>query len=124
MRTILIAALCACVLAGCTRSPDHYRAMSTLQLCMDYLTFPSFNIHQGDRAAELGRRNENCSAYVGQAAARTGANVQMNNALQQMNSAPAAPATSFQQGAPATQTYIINGKMMTCTTTGSVTNCF
>jgi hypothetical protein len=31
---------------------------------MDYLTLPSYNINQGERAAELARRNESCASYA------------------------------------------------------------
>jgi hypothetical protein len=64
------------LLAGCA-APD-YRATPTMKLCMDYLTFPSGNIWQGDRARELERRGENCQAYAGTAAVRNQA-----DALQQ-----------------------------------------
>lgn len=37
---------------------------------MDYLTLPSYNINQGERAAELARRGESCQGYVAAAKSR------------------------------------------------------
>lgn len=37
---------------------------------MDYLTLPSYNINQGERAAELAKRGESCQGYVAAAKLR------------------------------------------------------
>lgn len=55
-------------------------------------------------------------------AARSQAFLNSLNALGTMGTHPSAsPTTGYQQG---THTYMINGKMVTCTTTGTITNCF
>lgn len=88
---------------------------------MAYLTLPSANVWQASRAAELARRDEDCSRYAAAAAVKVRANAESdaaNNALLRQISAPTQPPATTRQ------TYIINGKMVTCTTTGNVTNCF
>ena len=71
------------VLAGCA-TPDTYRNMSSMKLCMDYLTYPSYNVNQSARAAELSRRNENCSAYTGAASMQQRNNEQFEKSLRDM----------------------------------------
>lgn len=80
------------LLAGCA-APD-YRATPTMKLCMDYLTYPSHNIWQGDRARELDRRGENCNAYAGSAAARNEANRRQDDILRSMTPPPPPPRTT------------------------------
>lgn len=107
-----------CLLTGCATPPGGYRNTPTARLCMDYLTLPSININQGERANELARRGEGCQGYGAAASARNQSNAQFQQNLQYMNQ-QSQPAT------PSTRTYIApNGKMMNCTTTGTVTNCF
>lgn len=89
---------------------------------MDYLTLPSINVNQGARAEELARRGENCSQYYGAADAQRQNDERFERSLKALSPpAPQQPSAGYQQG---THTYIINGKMVTCTTTGTVTNCF
>jgi len=115
---LILVSSAAMLLFGCATPPGGYRNTPTAQLCMDYLTLPSININQGERANELSRRGESCQGYGGAAAARNQSNAQFQQGLQNLNR-QSQPAT------PTTRTYVgPNGKMMNCTTTGTVTNCF
>lgn len=95
-----------------------------MELCMAYLTYPSYNVNQSARAQELARRGEDCSRYAGAAAAQRQNDAIFENMLRSL-SAPTQPnqqvSPIYQQG---THTYVINGRTVTCTTTGTVTNCF
>jgi len=70
-------------LGGCYSKQD-FRKKSSMELCMDYMTFPSYNIHQGTRAAVLSERGEDCSRYTGAAAAQNRANQQLEQTLRYM----------------------------------------
>lgn len=106
-------------LVGCAVPAGGYRATPTTKLCMDYLTFPSYNINQNERANELARRGESCQGYAGVAQVRNQANAQFENSLRYMQQQSQPVQTS------PTRTYIMpNGKVTNCTTTGTVTNCF
>lgn len=108
----------AIFLAGCATAPGGYRSTPTAKLCMDWLTFPSYNINQSERANELARRGENCQGYAGVAQVRNQSNAQAENSLRYMQQ-------QGQPAAPSNRTYVMpGGKMMNCTTTGSVTNCY
>ena len=72
------------LLNGCAANPAYYTSMSSMKLCIDYMTFPSYNINQSARAAELSRRGENCSAYVGAAAERNKSNAEIERILTEM----------------------------------------
>lgn len=110
------------LLAGCATDPAIYRTQSSMKLCMDYLTVPSFNVNQGARAEELARRSENCSQYFGAANAQRQNDERFERSLRALStSAPPQPGVGYQQG---THTYMINGKTVTCTTTGTNTSCF
>ncbi len=112
----------AILLSGCAADPAIYRSQSSAKLCMDYLTLPSMNVNQGAREAELARRGESCSQYTGTANARRASDAQFQNTLNSLSQPQSAPAATqgYQQG---THTYMINGRMVTCTTTGTMTNC-
>lgn len=118
----LVTSISALSLGGCATDPAIYRTQSSMKLCMDYLTLPSINVNRGARAEELGRRGENCSQYLGAASAQRQNDERFDRALRSLSPpAPQQPTTGYQQG---THTYMINGKMVTCTTTGTITNCF
>lgn len=59
-------------LAGCA-SKETTQAQPDMKLCVDYMTLPSFNIHQGARADEIARRKLDCEQYAGLIAAKWGA---------------------------------------------------
>jgi len=107
------------ILTGCAVPSGGYRNTPTTKLCMDYLTFPSYNINQNERANELARRGESCQGYAGAAQVRNQSNAQFENSLRYMQQQSQPVQTS------PTRTYIMpNGKVTNCTTTGTVTNCF
>ena len=111
--------LSSLLLHGCMTAQDYART-PTSKLCLDYLTLPSMNVNHEARAEALAQRGENCAAYTGAAAARRDADRAFENSLQMMQQS-SQPSINYQQG---THTYLINGKYTTCTTTGSITNCF
>lgn len=88
---------------------------------MRLATYPSHNIHRPAWIEALRRRGEDCSSYSAamQAAARANANAyqQQMDALRFIQSSRPAPAV------PHTHTYMLNGRMVTCTTLGGLTNC-
>ncbi len=103
------------LLAGCA-SPN-YATTPTNQLCMSYLTYPSYNVHQPARAAELARRGESCQAYAGAAAVRQQANQEANRMIQDA-------ARAAQPVQPNVHTYVApNGRTVTCVNHGNVTTC-
>lgn len=102
-------------LSGCATD---YRGTPTMQLCLDYLTAPSHSVWQAGRAQELSNRGENCAGYGAAAAARNEANRQSDEALQR---ALRPPPNQVKQG---THTYIINGRTVNCTTSGTYTSCY
>ena len=69
MKVIYIVPLLT-LLTSCAVSPGGYSRTSTDSICMEYLTLPSYNINQGERAAELARRGESCQGYVAAAKLR------------------------------------------------------
>jgi hypothetical protein len=61
------------LLAGCAANPDRYRQTSTLELCRQLMTFPSYNVWHPSRTAELDRRGENCGGAAAIAAGQQSA---------------------------------------------------
>ena len=119
---LMVILSCGILVSGCaTKTADSYRDTPTATLCMDYLTLPSYNINQDARAQALSNRGENCSSYTGTARTRIQANSAMQNSLNALQQQGTQQQIAPQQG---TRTYMINGKMTTCTTTGQITNCF
>ncbi len=116
-KTLLLALLCA----GC--AAPSYQGRTDEGLCIEYLTRPQ-GLYQPAREAEISRRGISCGQYLGQAQAALQAQRQADQAYSEaLNSAarnlqrPAAPTTT-------TQTYTVNGKTVTCYTTGTYTNCY
>ena len=106
------------LLAGCAGTPTDYSRTSTMDLCVGYLSLPSYNINQRARVAELSRRGEDCSQYYEAARIKRQTDKQMlDTGMKLLNP----PPRTYQQG---THTYIIDGRTVTCTTTGTVTHCF
>jgi len=58
-KSILILSLVA--LAGCSTS---YKNTTDYKLCYSQATYPSYNIHQGARAAEVKSRSLDCRVYA------------------------------------------------------------
>jgi hypothetical protein len=83
-----ILALSALVLTGCAATARDYMNTAEQKLCMDYLTFPSYNIHQPAREEALRIRGINCASYGGAAGARIRANQNFENALRGLANQP------------------------------------
>lgn len=74
----ITALILLCSLSGCATDPNRYQDTPSAKLCLDYLANPvggilgavEVGINQRAREAELKRRNESCSAYLGAAQAR------------------------------------------------------
>jgi hypothetical protein len=115
---LLISAISGSI-SGCATSST-YQNTPTSKLCIDYLTLPSVNVNHGARAEELARRGENCNGYGGAAELRLRADSALQSSLNKLSQPSSNSPPIYQQG---THTYTINGRMMTCTTTGNVTNC-
>lgn len=111
MRAAIAAA--GLLLAGCA---TNYTSTPSAKLCVDYMTLPSYNVHHGARAAELAKRGENCGAYTGAAQTRQQADQAFQEALQRAGQPRPTPT-------PSTQSFLINGKWVTCNTMGTVTTC-
>ena len=112
-------------LVGCASSPERYAAQSTMELCVDYLTLPSANINQSARARELWYRSEDCSSYQAAASSKNQANANFGAAMDALIQIGASQTRQtfqpqYEQG---THTYNINGKFVTCTTSGTYTRC-
>lgn len=70
-----------------------FMAVPEQNLCMDYLTYPSINIHQSARAEAIAARKLNCSQYLGAAQLRLQANQNFDAAMQSLRN-QSAPASS------------------------------
>ena len=84
MKGSVMLALLAISLAACAKSPEVFRSQSSMELCMDYLTSPSFNINKSARASELSRRGEDCSRYVGAASTQMEADRAFQKSMQDL----------------------------------------
>lgn len=71
-------------LNGCAVPSGGYKNTPSSKLCIDYMTLPAANINQSERAAELARRGESCSGYVGVAQVKQKSDQQMMNNLRQI----------------------------------------
>ena len=54
--------------------PEKYMRMPESKLCIDYMTYPSYNIHQENRSIAISRRNIDCRPYIGMAQRRQQSN--------------------------------------------------
>ena len=95
MRKVLAIAVALSILsAGCASTAQTYMKTPEAELCMNYLTFPSYNIHQSSRAAAIQMRGIDCRPYAGAASARNQANQNFENSLRGMaNQQPYQSAT-------------------------------
>jgi hypothetical protein len=120
---------------GCTKTAADYANMPSTKLCIEYLNAGDFDLNQSAREEVLSKRTEDCAAYLETAArikaADTRARAAASAALiyqgqQLMNQGQPRFYSSGSTGTagPQTQYYNLNGRNYTCTTLGSVTNCF
>lgn len=109
-------------ISGCISDPAFFNNTSTQQLCIDYLTLPSYNMQNEARAAALAQRRENCSAYQGMANAKLRADQQSQQNIRNLQDTADRMNPSYNRNpTPAprlpTQTYCTgSGNSMTCTT--------
>jgi hypothetical protein len=117
---IVLSLISSCV------SPQQAQRQSTMQLCMDLLTHPTYNVNYENRVNELARRGENCSSYYGQAAAVNQANRDLDESLRYLNNLyTPRQNTYYVQGlSQGTHTFQYQGRTVTCVTSGTVTSCF
>ncbi len=109
-------------ISGCISDPAYFKNTSTQQLCIDYLTLPSYNMQNEARAAALAQRRENCSAYQGMANAKLRADQQSQQNIRNLQDTADRMNPSYNRNPtpaprPPTQTYCTgSGNSMTCTT--------
>ena len=65
----------------------NYMQQSEQQLCMDYMTLPSYNVNQSAREQALYSRNIDCNRYVNAARARIESDAAFDNLLQGLSGA-------------------------------------
>lgn len=106
----IASALALALIGGCAMGD--FRNTPTMKLCVDYLTFPSYNIWHSARAEELSRRGENCAQYTEAARAKAQSDAAVLNAL-----GAAAAASQPQVVAPPPPRRVV------CTTSYGVTTC-
>ena len=101
----------------------------TSKLCMDYLTIYPTERHQRGREEALRARGEDCSAYVN-AAERRKSQASANEAASKAAHLKSLRTRMNKQNNPApspsgikTHTYMYQGRIVTCTTTGGMTDC-
>ena len=113
------------IVHGCV-SPQQAQRQSTMQICMDLLTHPTYNVNYQTRMDELARRGENCAAYSGQAAAVNQANRDFDVSLRYLNNLynPNQKTYYIDGLSQGTHTLQYKGKTVNCVTNGSVTTCF
>lgn len=56
--------LASCATIGRMSDPQYFQKQSSMQLCMDLMSSPSYNVNRQARMDELARRGENCSQFV------------------------------------------------------------
>lgn len=122
-RVLLVAGLFL-GLSGCAMSPERAAGQSSSELCTAVMTLPSYNINRQVRLAELDRRNEDCSRYAAMAGARARSDAASDAAIMSIGQRYAAPPYVPSPPPPSSHTYMINGRVVNCTTGGTVTNCF
>ena len=72
IRTLIII-LTSLILVGCATAEDdrrYFNSQSAQELCMNYLTLPSWNVYQPQRLAAIQNRNIDCRPYLEQARLR------------------------------------------------------
>lgn len=111
-----IIAACSFALAGCAATVSDYMNTSEQKLCMDYLSFPSYNIHQPAREEALRIRGINCAPYAGAASARIRANQNFENILRGIASQPShQSAPNYSTGTACFYTHdVISGMNKIC----------
>ena len=85
-------------LSGCMTAEEaraKYNSMPASKLCMDYLTYPSYNVWQEDRASAIARRSLDCTPYVAQARAKIQADAEFMNALATINALNTNTSTGY-----------------------------
>ncbi len=65
---LALLALGGCATIGRMTDPEYFQKQSSMQLCMDLMSSPSYNVNRAARMEELSRRGENCAQYGGMAA--------------------------------------------------------
>ena len=120
MRNIVLTIVTSFVFLACTSTEELY-TMSNQKLCMHYLTKPSINIYHSRVGNILFERNEDCSRYVAAAQLVIEKERQTMEYLRKIGESGKPRPLNTQQG---THTYTIDGKLVTCTTTGTHTTCF
>jgi hypothetical protein len=129
MRTVMFIGT-ALLLVGCFRTAEDFANTPSPKLCIDYLNSDALNFERDAMEQALARRNEDCSAYVGAAADFKAIEEQSRAARSQnllgsgLNLLEMGSPQYRAPASPTTHTYIINGRMVTCTQSGSITNCF
>ena len=83
---VVVAVAVSLVVGGCATigrltDPNYFHKQSSMQLCVDLLSSPSYNINREARMQELSSRGENCSQYVGTAALQQQTNQQTLDAI-------------------------------------------
>ena len=79
--TLAVTVILSILTVGCASTAQTYMNTPEAKLCMDYLTFPSYNIHQSSRAGAIQMRGIDCRSYAGAANARNQANQNFENSL-------------------------------------------
>lgn len=62
-------------------SLDYYMQMNEAKLCIDYMTYPSWNINQSTREEAIARRGINCAPYAAIAANKNQSDKNLEDAL-------------------------------------------
>lgn len=88
MKLIVLASI---LVAGCAATRD-YSQTSSMKLCIDYMSVPSYNIWQSAREQELNRRGENCTAYTQAASIRQQQTLQEQEMALRLMQPPPRPA--------------------------------
>ena len=129
--TVLIVTLSGCGISLIPKTAEDYANTLTPKLCISYLAHNSSNIHQKGREAALAARGEDCTKYVDAAmklraswdAQDAASNAAYMRSLGNMMMKQNAPAPAAAPSGIKTHTYMLNGRMFTCTTSLGVTNC-
>lgn len=79
----LIFFIAVAFLSGCAHMGD-FQSTPNNKLCIDYMTKPSTNIWQSDRAAEISKRNLDCRPYIGVASQKRQADQDFEDSLRDL----------------------------------------
>lgn len=102
---ILVGLLSGCAMVGRMSDPHYMEKQSTMSLCVNVMSYPSYNVNHDAWMAELARRNADCSPYVGMAQSQIAAKAAQDQATAAYLNAIKPPPVTVQPAVVCRTTY-------------------